>query len=138
VPTVEQSVHMATVSKEVAEAYADCWDYNPGSRVFDPDAWQRVAARRNLAYLATRWLPRDEAQWVMEQWVKDYNNFTPDLIARFPEEAEIRIARESSVCLYVKLPWGCKKKLPTAKRVMADERDEVFSVGSLCVRYWWD
>jgi hypothetical protein len=136
--TVTQSVYMSTVSNEVAEAYADCWDYKPGDKAFDPMEWKNVADRRNLSYLATRWLPRDDAKWIMEQWVKGYNNFTPDLIDRFPEEAQIRIARESSVCLYVKLPWGCKKKLPTAKRVMADERDEVFSVGSMCVRYWWD
>lgn len=58
-PTVEQSVQMAAVSNEVAEAYADCWDYNPApGEMFGP-AWGAVEKRRNLDFLASRWLPRD-------------------------------------------------------------------------------
>jgi hypothetical protein len=137
-PTVEQSLHMATVSNEVAEAYADCWDYHPPQGVMLGPDWDAVSKRRNLDFLASRWLPRDDAKWVMEQWVKDYNEFSPEVIDKFPAEAEIRIAREGSVCLYVKLPYGCKKKLPCAKRVAADECDEMLLLSSPCVRYWWD
>jgi len=139
-PTVEQSVHMTTVSKEVAEAYADCWDYHPkvSAPYIDVPAWEAMEQRRNLEFFASRWLPRDDAQWIMEQWVKGYNNFAPSVIGMFPEAALLRIAREGSPCLYVKLPYGCKAKLPTAKRVLADERDEVFLQSSRCVRYWWD
>jgi hypothetical protein len=125
--TVEQSLHVATVSNEVGKAYADCWERR---HVSDQD--------RNLEFLATRWLRRDDAKWVMEQWVNGYNEFSPDVIDKFPEEAQIRIAREGSVCLYVKLPYGCSKKLPSAKRVSADERGETVLLSSPCVRYWWD
>jgi len=129
---------MSTVSNEVAEAYADCWAYDPNS----PHAagtWKDVAQRRNLDFFATRWLPRDEAKWVMEQWVKEYNYFTPKLIDRFPADAEIRIAREGSVCLYVRVSPGWElQRLPTAKRMEADEREEVFLQSARCVRYWWD
>ena len=136
--TVEQSVQMATVSNEVAEAYADCWDYHTAPGEMFGAAWGIVAQRRNLDFLASRWLPRDDAKWVLEQWVKGHNEFAPEVIDKFPEEAEIRIAREGSVCLYVKLPYGSKKKLPCAKRVAADECDEVLLLSSPCVRYWWD
>ena len=136
--TVEQSVQMAAVSNEVAEAYADCWDYHPApGEMFGP-AWNAVEKRRNLDFLASRWLPKEDAKWIMEQWVKGYNEFSPDVIAKFPDEAQIRIAREGSVCLYVRLPWGCKAKLPSAARVAADERDELLLLSSPCVRYWWD
>ncbi len=135
--TEEQCLHLAAVANEVGEAYADCWSYKPSTR-FDAEAWSAVAGRRNLEFLASRWLPRDEAQWVLEQYVKGYNAFTPALLQRFPDEAEIRIARERSVCLYVRLPSGCDKKLPTARRVSADEKGDTCLQSSSCTRYWWD
>lgn len=137
--TVQESIYMTEVSAQVAEAYADCWDFHPGTdEEWLGPSWQKVSARRNLEFLATRYLPRDEAKWVMQQWVKQYNEFTPDVLDALPEEALVRIARESSVCIYVKLPYGCNKKLPTAKRMAADERDEQWMQSSQCVRYWWD
>jgi hypothetical protein len=136
--TVQESLYMTEVSSQVAEAYADSWDYHPQPGVFMGPDWDAVSARRNLEFLATRYLPRDEAKWVMQQWVKQYNEFTPELLDRLPEEAMVRIAREGSPAIYVKLPFGCKRKCPTAKRMAADERDEVALQSSLVVRYWWD
>ena len=137
---VQESSYMATVSKEVAEAYADCWDYHPkvSAPYFDAPAWRAMEERRNLEFFATRYLSRDEAIRVLEQWVKEYNEFTPAVLKRLPDDAEVRIAREGSVCLYVRLPYGSQSKLPTAKRLKADERDELFLQSSRCVRYWWD
>jgi len=130
--TVQQETrHMAIVSDQVKEAFYDCWD-NKG------ETWERVANIRNLEFLATRYLPRDDAQAVMEQWVQGYNNFTPSLLSRLPADCEVRIAREGSPCIYVKIPWGSKVKLPTAKRMAADERDEMTLQSSRVVRYWWD
>ena len=131
-PTVEQSMHMATVSNEVAEAYADAWDYHPEGR-YDAAAWAAVARRRNLDFLASRWLSRDDAKWVLQQWVKGYNLFHPDLLDHLPASAEVRIAREGSVALYVK-----GKRLPGAAKMSADEKHQVDLMGTLCVRYWWD
>ena len=136
--TVQESIYMTEVSAQVAEAYADCWDYKPEPGVFIGPGWEAVSARRNLEFLATRYLPRDEAKWVMQQWVKEYNNFTPDVLDALPPEAMVRIAREGSPAIYVKLPYGCKRKCPTAKRMAADERDEMALQSSLVVRYWWD
>lgn len=129
---------MTEVSAQVAEAYADCWDYKPAPGVFLGPEWEKVSARRNLEFLATRYLPRDEAQWVLEQWVKGYNEFTPSLLSRLPDDAQVRIAREGSPCIYVRVPYGSKSKLPTAKRMAADERDEQLLQSSRVVRYWWD
>ena len=136
--TVQESIYMTEVSQQVAEAYADCWDFQPDPGDWLGPSWQRVAGRRNLEFLATRYLPRDEAKLVMEQWVKQYNEFTPDVLSRLPAWAEVRIAREGSPCIYVKLPYGSDKKLPTAKRLAADERDEMMLQSSHVVRYWWD
>lgn len=136
--TVDEARRMATVSKEVAEAYADCWDYHPRPGIVFGPEWSAIEDRRNLEFFASRYLPRDEAIWVLEQWVKEYNEFTPDVLERLPDDAEVRIAREGSVCLYVRLPYGSQSKLPTAKRMKADERDEVLLQSSRCVRYWWD
>ena len=131
----EETSHMVTVSDQVKEAYADCWDLHPWPTgpYINPD-WERVARLRNLEFLATRYLPRDDAQAVLEQWVKQYNGFKPSLLSRLPEDCEVRIAREGSVCLYVK----SKAKLPTAKRMAADERDEMMLQSSRVIRYWWD
>ena len=131
--TVQESIDMATVSREVAEAYADCWDYH-SKGVFDSQAWQAVSVRRSLDFLASKWLARDEAQWVMQQWVKDYNGFQPDLLARLPAKALIRIAREGSVAIYVRNV----ARLPTARRMEADEKFAADLLGVICVRYWWD
>lgn len=131
--TIQKSIDMATVSLAVAEAYADCWDYKNG-RIFDAQAWQDVCVRRNLYFRASEWLARDEAQWVMQQWVKGYNSFQPDLLSRLPAKARILIAREGSVAIYVRNV----ARLPTARRMEADEKFAVNLGGAFCVRYWWD
>jgi hypothetical protein len=136
--TVEQSVQMATVSNEVAEAYADCWDYHPEG-AFDAPKWDAVGKRRNLEFLASRWLSRDDAKWVLQQWVKGYNLFHPDLLDHLPAKAQVRIAREGSVALYVARPFGSKMRLPSAAKMAADEKhDDIDLLGTRCVRYWWD
>lgn len=124
---------MATVSAEVAEAYADCWDYDPDS-VGTGKTWANVSARRSLDFLATKWLTRDEAKWVMQQWVKEYNAFDPGLLDHLPAKASVRIARQCSVAIYVR----DAQRLPSASKMQADERNECNLLGVLCTRYWWD
>jgi len=121
-----------SVADEVAEAYADCWDYQPEGH-FDPVAWAAVAGRRNLDFLASDWMPRDEAKAVLQKYVPGYNLFHPDLLEHLPASTEVRIAREGSVALYVR-----GARLPSAAKMSADERHNVDLMGTRCVRYWWD
>ena len=84
------------VRKEVMEAYADCWDYK------DESDWDDVSARRNLHFKASSYLSRDEAVKIMKEAVPGYNVFEPELLELLPEDCEVLIAREGSVCVYVK------------------------------------
>jgi hypothetical protein len=47
-------------------------------------------------------LPKHEAWDVLNKYVQSYNAFTPDLLDHLPEDSMVRIAREGSVCLYVR------------------------------------
>lgn len=131
--TVQESIDMTTVSREVAEAYADCWDFYPDRSSWEQE-WSKVADRRSLDFLATKWLPRDEAKWVMQQWVKSYNDFHPDLLDRLPRKALVRIARQGSVSLYVR----GSSRLPGAAKMAADYKRPAILLGVECVHYWWD
>lgn len=131
--TVDGAADMATVSAEVAKAYADCWDYHPDGERWSA-SWEGVSKRRNLDFLATKWLARDDAKWVMQQWVRAYNDFHSDLLDNLPRKAMLRIARESSVAIYVK---GADR-LPGIAKMSANEKRPVFLLGVECVRYWWD
>lgn len=130
---VQEAADMARVSSEVAEAYADCWDFFPERDGYGP-GWAKVERRRSLDFLATKWLPRDDAKWVMQQWVKGYNAFDPSLLDHLPAKAQVRIAREGSVAIYVR----GSQRTPTAATMQADERHVVNLLGVPCVRYWWD
>ncbi len=106
---------MKNVEKQVVEAYSE----TNGQMMFKADHWvDPVTARKILAKALA--------------WSGDgYNEFTPDLLDFFPLDSEILIAREYSVCLYVR----SNSRLPSASRVKADEVD-VQEDGS--TRYWWD
>lgn len=108
------------VAKEIKAAYSDCWMEG-----------ERAYKLRNLNYRAPFEVSRDDAVRIMNDAVKGYNNFEPKLLKKFPECATFQLAREGSVCVYVRANGG---KLPSAKGVKADERD---AEGDL-VRYWWD
>ena len=107
-----------TVQNEVKMAYADCW--MDGNEAYN---------LRNLNFRASKAVSRDEAYEIMRQFVPGYNFFEPKLIKKFPANTQIVIAREGSVCLYVKA-----RKHPSAKAVKADEMDKEGEF----VRYWWN
>lgn len=107
-----------TVEKEVKAAYTDCW--------MDGDEAYKL---RNLHFRASSPVSRDEAREIMQKYVPGYNAFEPELIKKFPKDSQIVIAREGSVCLYVKA-----SKYPSVKAVKADERDR----DGEFMRYWWD
>lgn len=109
------------VEKETVQAYCDC----------NPAVPSEVGYKnRNLNFRASAAVSRDEAFEIMEKAiVSGYNEFDADLIKKFPKDAEFVLAREGSVCLYVK-----GQKLPSAAKVKADEK----SFNGSLTRYWWD
>lgn len=106
------------IENEVLTAYADC--HKPGERAYKI---------RNLSFRASSSVTVKEAIRILTKAQVYYNDFEPKLLKAFPSGSKITIAREGSVCLYV-----TGTKLPTAKKVKADERNVIN--GS--VRYWWD
>lgn len=108
------------VAKEIKTAYSDCWMED-----------ERAYKLRNLNYRAPFEVSRDDAVRIMNDAVKGYNAFEPSLLKKFPKCATFQLAREGSICVYVRANGG---KLPSAKAVEADEKHEEDG----WVRYWWD
>lgn len=107
------------VEREVSDAYADCWIGNTHAAM----------AKRNLDFRASNSVSQNLAFVLFDLYVGSYNDFIPDLILKFPSDSLITIAREGSVCIYVR-----GESLPTKEQVNADE----FSVIGDETRYWWD
>lgn len=105
------------ILQEVKEAYID-------SDLSIP--WEEASKRRKLDFKSSDFVLRDVAYDIMIKCVSEYNDFTPEIIKKFPSTCLIQIAREGSVCLYVK-----GKNLPTN---IADEESWQGDVK----RYWWD
>ena len=58
---------------------------------------------RNLNFRADGPLPRDEAAALMQRAVPHgYNAFKANVLRKLPDDAQVIIAREGSVCVYVK------------------------------------
>lgn len=103
------------ILKEVTEAYGDLNDLKT----------------RNLDFRASKFVPRDSAFQIIEKAIsKGYNEFRPSLIKKFGKDTKIQIAREGSVCLYVK-----GDNLPSRKELNADE---YHSLSDGTTRIWWD
>ncbi len=107
-----------TVEYEVLKAYADCTDSN----------FERASKIRNLNFLASQFVPRDEAVRILIKAMPGgYNDFKAEKLLELPENCEVQIAREGSVALYVK--GNCH--LPQ------DFGEENHNTGGV-MRYWWD
>lgn len=114
------------IYNEVREAYADCGIMEESS----DEAWGEFEKRRNLNYRASQAVDKQTAKALLEKAVVGYNGFTPDLLDHLPDDCEVTIAREGSVCLYVK-----GDNLPVDDLTsIADECN--FKNGEL--RLWWD
>jgi hypothetical protein len=82
-------------------------------------------------YRSEHWINRKDAYAIMKRAVpKGYNEFKAELILDFPEHAEFQLAREGSVCMYVR-----GHDLPSKRDLQADEY-EVNTDG--VTRVWWD
>ena len=110
------------VEKQVSDAYCELMMLN---NITSDEADQL----RSLHFRATRPVTRWEAIEILSAYVPSYNDFEPKWLLELPEDAQITIARENSVCLYVKgkinfKPTKCEEKHYNP------ETDET--------RLWWD
>jgi hypothetical protein len=113
---------MQEILDQVRKAYSDCWM-----------PWEEGSQLRDLDFRASEPVSRDEAREIMQEAIPNsYNAFQARLLLQLPADSRVTIAREGSVCIYV------KGKLPDrlCQSMLADEftydpaRDET--------RIWWD
>ena len=110
------------VLNEVKKAYADCLQ----------PLTEYAMRQRNLNFTASEWTNKEDTLAILTDCLPmGYNNFESKLIEQFPDDAMFKIAREFSVCLYVKKE---AQPLPGQEQMIADELS--YENGEF--RYWWD
>lgn len=89
---------------------------------------------RNVAWQAKHAVSREEAVNLTRAYIGKYNDFEPEMLNRLPDDSQIRLARESSVAVYVKTAQDldCEE---LKKNLKADECSKKPS-GEY--RIWWD
>lgn len=97
---------------EIALAYADSSD----------EPFSETQKKRNLSFRASQSTDAMTAQEIMKIVCPEYNEFDAELLGLFPDDCQITIAREGSVCIYVKKG---EKDLPSIEQLKADEYDEL-------------
>ena len=100
-------------------------------------------ATRNLNFKASGAVTIDEAVKIMtealdvsHEAMEGYNNFSPQLFRSLPEGTKITLAREGSVCAYIKPPRGII--LQEAKLIRAMMIDEWSKESDGTYRIWFD
>jgi hypothetical protein len=107
------------VRDETYEAYFDCT--KEGEKHPDPE-------RRKLHFRASQPVSKSEAISIMQKCIPcGYNDFDASVLNQLPDYAQIFLARESSVCIYVK----GKHTLTTAQETNYDPATDE-------TRFWWD
>ncbi len=97
----------------------------------DPKSFAKAYDGSNTMWKNTAMFTKKDAMNIMKQALPGgYNEFKAELIDKLPADAKIQIAREGSVCLYVKTTTKLSKA-----SLKADELDEV-EPG--LYRIWWD
>lgn len=76
------------VFREVAAAYGDCFGSRKGTR--------------NLGFRASYSVTPTEAAKIMKICCPVYNNFAAYLLEKLPADCQVFLAREYSVCIYVR------------------------------------
>ena len=113
----------SVVREEVLAAYSDCNKLSEDSR--------------DLAFKASQMVSPNEACDIMCEALdcshdeEGYNNFRPELLTFLPSNSEVFLAREGSVCVYV------KTSNLDAKTQSALRADEIDVEGDFW-RIWWD
>lgn len=110
---MQKIVVKMNIEEEVKGAYSDCC----GGEGF-----------RNLNFRSSGYISKQEAIEILKKYVNRYNAFYPELLESLPKDSEICIAREGSVCIYVKTNEEITNKME------ADEFDKIDEG----YRIWWD
>ena len=112
------------VQKQATKAYYDCW-------FSDFDIAEK---KRNLHYKAKSAVSRNEAIAILRSCIPTgYNEFEPELLNFLPEDSKVIIAREGSVCLYVKADDSTfDEKLKEDMKVDEMNKENGYW------RLWWD
>lgn len=103
------------------------------------DSFDDVKAKRNLDYFEDSPVNGSELVEIMSKVVPGYNDFdgaksTQQLVNAFGNEANYHIAREGSVCVYVKP--SANLRLQKLANIKSDEAS--FDVDKMMFRFWWD
>ena len=97
----------------------------------DPKKFAKGYGGSTTVWKDTTLFSKKEAMDIMKKALGGgYNEFRPELIDKLPADAKIQIAREGSVCLYVKTTGKLSKA-----SLKADELD---NIGNGVYRVWWD
>ena len=81
-------------------------------------------------FRSDEWVSRKDAYAIMKQAVpRGYNEFKAELVLDFPDDVMFQLAREGSVCMYVK-----GDNLPSREDLNADE----YTIENGVTRVWWD
>lgn len=121
----------SVLEKEIRKTYADCQS---------PYASFEVTSKiRRLDWKADEPVSGEDVREALNAaCVSGYNEFDPvnvaDAILTVDPEAKVYIAREGSVCLYIKTEHK-KMMIRALKDEMADEQD-IQNDGT--IRFWWD
>lgn len=106
--------------KEIYAVYGDC------NNIGKPH-------QRCLDFKSPKFFKKAQAKSILKKAVHGYNSFTYSCLDCLPEKAEISIAREGSVCLYIQ---NCKISRKMANKMSVDEFD--WDAKRNCYRLWWD
>lgn len=100
-------------------------------------------ANRNLHFKASAPVTIDEAVKIMtealdvgHEAMEGYNNFSPQLFRSLPEGTKITLAREGSVCAYIKPPKDIPLQVAKLSRAMVVDEFDKAANGTW--RIWWD
>jgi hypothetical protein len=126
---------------EVLKAYADCgpvdeqFERGEGDTSLSDEARfealvDEAMTHRNLSFRASQAVDPKTAQAIMEKACPGYNAFRPKFLGLLPDDCQVTLAREGSVCIYVR---PGKSKIPTRSKLKADEysvlKEDTFAIG---------
>jgi len=116
------------LERDIQFGYADSWMANK-SIAYD---------LRCLDFCSPEFLSKEQAKYLFSKYVKSYNEFNPELLDHLPDDVQIKIAREGSVCIYVVSKtldsFSIAQRNALRKVMSLDE----FSKNNNEYRLWWD
>jgi hypothetical protein len=105
--------------------------------------WTQSCKLRNLNFIASAPVSVDDAVKIMTESLglksateKGYNNFAPGLLRKLPKGSQVILAREGSVCVYVKLPTNYKNISDRIRQSLDVDECDIQPDGM--IRLWWD